>query len=245
MAIPAPVRGRSIEGDALQFALARLAVYYLVIATLMLLVHTFAPGFSGMLVEERARHVGMAGLSGENTYTSDGELLRFGTGIVVLASSMIAMLVALPVARVYGWTTPKKRYSQDFAQSLVLLPLALSTVVFLVKGSLALAFSLAGIVAVVRFRNQLATTRESVFLFAVIGIGLSAGVQLLYVSIISSAVFNAAVIVIRAQDFGRRPQRLAGWSLEDRSKGGSEPDGAALTETLGSQESPGSGPVTS
>ena len=52
---------------------------------------------------------------------------------------VLAFAVALPVVWVYRWTRPRKRYNQAFAHTLLVVPIAITLVVFLVKGSLALA----------------------------------------------------------------------------------------------------------
>ena len=52
-----------------------------------------------------------------------------------------------------------------FAHTLLVMPVAITLVVFLVKGSLALAFSLAGIVAAVSFQTTLNDTMDIAYLF--------------------------------------------------------------------------------
>jgi hypothetical protein len=85
--------------------------------------------------------------------------------------------------------------------------------VFIVKDSLALAFSLAGIAAVVRWRAALREAMDGVFMFVMIGIGLAAGVQLLVVALVASIVFNFAILVLNRNRFANRPRRVDGWTL--------------------------------
>ena len=75
--------------------------------------------------------------------------------VPVSMSLLFSFLFALPVTWVYRWTRSRKKYNQAFAQTLLVVPIAIALVVFLVKDSVALAFSLAGIVAAVRFRTSL------------------------------------------------------------------------------------------
>ena len=56
-------------------------------------------------------------------------------------------------------------------QTLVILPIVAAGVVFMVKNSLALAFSLGGIVAAVSFRNTLRDTKDAVYIFLATGVG--------------------------------------------------------------------------
>jgi hypothetical protein len=116
---------------------------------------------------------------------------------------------------VYRWTRPHRRYNQNFAHTLLVVPIAITLVVFLVKGSLALAFSLAGIVAAVRFRTALEEPLDAVYLFLVIGTGLAAGVQLLFVALIASMLFNAVALAVWGLNVGSRAAVIQGWRLVD------------------------------
>ena len=73
-----------------------------------------------------------------------------------------AFLLMLPVAWVYILTRQKKGYRQSVVQTLIILPIVVAGVVLLVKNSVALAFSLGGIVAAVSFRNTLRDTKDAV-----------------------------------------------------------------------------------
>ena len=59
-----------------------------------------------------------------------------------------------------------------------------------VQSSLALAFSLAGIVAGVRFRSTLDDTRDAVYIFLAIGTASAAGAQALGIAFATSLIFN-------------------------------------------------------
>jgi hypothetical protein len=89
------------------------------------------------------------------------------------------------------------------------MPAVIAGVVVLVKNSLALAFSLAGIVAAVRFRSTLDDSRDALYVFFVTALGLAAGVEL-DVALVLSVVFNAIVLGLWYTDFARTPPRLEG-----------------------------------
>jgi hypothetical protein len=124
-------------------------------------------------------------------------------------------LLALPVAWLYTITRQKRGYRQSMVQTLILLPVVVAGVVVLVKFSLALAFSLAGIVAAVRFRNTLEDSKDAVYIFVVTGIGLAAGVELSAAAALS-VVFNLTTLLLFQSDFGRTPARLEGNIAEER-----------------------------
>ena len=133
--------------------------------------------------------------------------------IPVMVAMVLAFAVTLPITWVYGWTRPRKKYNQSFAQTLLVVPTSIALVVFLVKGSLALAFSLAGIVAAVRFRTSLDEPIDAVYMFMAIGIGLAAGTQLTTVAYLASLSFVAITLVVWKTDYGARPGVLSGWRI--------------------------------
>ncbi len=134
----------------------------------------------------------------------------FGPAVAAGIAMLGASLLMLPVAWVYVLTRQKKGYRQSLVQTLVILPAVVAGVVILVKNSLALAFSLAGIVAAVNFRSTLRDTKDAVYIFLAMVIGLAAGVQIMPVALVVSIIFNALVLVLAWSDFGRAPAALEG-----------------------------------
>ncbi len=121
----------------------------------------------------------------------------------------VAMLSALalmcPVAWMYMRTKPKLRYDPSLVQTVIVLPVVIAGVVLIVRDSVALAFSLAGIVAAVRFRNTLRDTKDAVYIFLAIAVGLAAGVQSFAVGFVVSVIYVAVVLVLWRFDIGTAP----------------------------------------
>ena len=141
----------------------------------------------------------------------DEASLAITVGVAMLA----AVLLALPVAWVYLLTRAKRGYQQSVVQLLIILPLVVSGIVLLVKYSITLAFSLAGIVAAVRFRNTLDDSKDAVYVFLATALGLAAAVNLPVAAVISIG-FNATVLVLWYTDFGNAPVELDGRIAEQR-----------------------------
>jgi hypothetical protein len=95
-------------------------------------------------------------------------------------------------------------------QTLIILPIVVAGVVLLVKNSIALAFSLGGIVAAVSFRNTLRDTKDAVYIFLAIAVGLAAGVQVMSAAAMMSFIFNVVILIFWYTDFGRAPAHLEG-----------------------------------
>jgi hypothetical protein len=133
-----------------------------------------------------------------------------------LVPTMIAMVAAfataLPVTWVYTHTRHKKGYQQSVVQTFLILPVTVAGIVVLVKHSVALAFSLGGIVTAVRFRTTLDDSKDAANVFVVTGIGLAAAVDP-PVAFAVSVLYNVLILGLWLTDFGRAP------ALEGRSAG--------------------------
>jgi hypothetical protein len=99
--------------------------------------------------------------------------------------------------------------------TLIILPVVVGGVVVLVKNSLALAFSLAGIVAAVRFRNTLEDSKDAVYIFVATAIGLAAGVAP-PVAFTISLIYNAVILALWYSDLGRTSAVFEGSIAEQR-----------------------------
>lgn len=121
--------------------------------------------------------------------------------VIVLLITLSALALSLPVAWVYTYTR-RLRYDPSLVHSVIILPLVVAGIVIVVKDSVALAFSLAGIVAGVRFRNTLKDPKDAVYIFLALAIGLAAGVQAVDIALVLSFVFNIVVLVLWKWNLG-------------------------------------------
>ncbi|MBY0488555.1 MAG: DUF4956 domain-containing protein [Gemmatimonadaceae bacterium] len=127
----------------------------------------------------------------------DEGTLAFTMAVAMAAAS----LLSLPVAWIYQLTRAKRGYQQSVVQLLIILPTVVSGIVLLVKYSVTLAFSLAGIVAAVRFRNSLDDSKDAVYVFLATGLGLAAAVNM-PVAFVLSVGFNVLILALWFTDFG-------------------------------------------
>jgi hypothetical protein len=121
--------------------------------------------------------------------------------LITLLVILGALSLVVPVAWIY-MRVKRFRYDPALVRSVIILPVVVAGIAMVVKNSIALAFSLAGIVAAVRFRNTLKDPRDAVYVFLAIGIGLSAGVQALDVALMMSLIFNVVVLVLWKHNVG-------------------------------------------
>jgi hypothetical protein len=140
----------------------------------------------------------------EPIYSSVEETVRSPHGAVQLAlASVGAIVLTIPVTWAYFITSRVRRIDQSFLQTIMILPVVVTGISMIVLNSLALAFSLAGIVAAVRFRFALKQPSDAMYIFVAIAIGLGSGIGALGVATVISFVFVVATLVIWRLEYGK------------------------------------------
>ncbi len=193
--------------------LLRLFVYYAALFGIVWALRVFVPDIYDLLVRTTAGGDAALGelLSGSAQVNLEAPQQRTIGTVLAITGSLALML---PVAWVYMMTKRLEGYDRSVVQTLIMLPIAIAAVVVIVQNSVALAFSLAGIVAAVRFRNTLKDTKDAVYIFVAIAVGLSAGVRALDVSASVSLLFNLVILGLWLTNFGNvyTDQRRGGGS---------------------------------
>lgn len=140
----------------------------------------------------------------EPIYSSVEETVLSPHGPLQLAVACIgALILTVPVSWVYFITSRARNINQSFLQTIVILPVVVTGIAMIVLNSLALAFSLAGIVAAVRFRFSLSQPSDAMYIFVAIGIGLGSGIGALGVATVISCAFVLATLVIWRLEYGK------------------------------------------
>ncbi|MCJ7627982.1 MAG: DUF4956 domain-containing protein [Longimicrobiales bacterium] len=190
----------------------RIAVYYVVLFLVAWLLSRFdlfyKVVFGGLetLSSSTPLGQGFPSIDDVQNVTPGAEIGLVGGGPAFAVATIISLLGALalmiPVAWVYLLTKQRRGYDESVVQSMLILPIAVAGMVFIVKYSWALAFALGGIVAAVRFRTTLKDTKDAVYVFLAIGVGLASGAFHLGVAGILSIVFNAVILFLFWSNFG-------------------------------------------
>ncbi len=140
----------------------------------------------------------------EPVYTSvERNLLTAMAPIKLFWSIIGATILAVPVSWVYFITSRARRIDQSFLQTIMILPILVTGIAMIVLNSIALAFSLAGVVAAVRFRFSLSQPSDAMYIFVAIGIGLGAGIGALGIAYVISLTFVLATLVIWKLEYGK------------------------------------------
>ena len=122
------------------------------------------------------------------------------------SSAVLALLLAFvlgqALAWTYTWTHTGLSYSRSFTQSLVLMSVVVALVMFVIGNSIITAFGLLGALALVRFRNVLKDTRDTVFVFMALVVGMGVGSQRFVLAVIGTTALVLVVIYLRFTAFG-------------------------------------------
>lgn len=184
--------------DTTTRSLLRLLLYYALLITGTLVLARYWPALHNAVSIDLPTGAGGPDLPLPSTAQSGAASTPVATALAMTG----ALALAAPVAWVYMLSKRRQRWDPSVVQTVILLPLVVAGIAALVRNSLALAFSLAGLAAAVRFRNTLKDTKDAVYIFLAIAIGLAAGVQALALAFVVSILFNGAVIALWAFNVG-------------------------------------------
>jgi hypothetical protein len=127
---------------------------------------------------------------------------------------LFTLLVAFAIGQIVGWvylgTNSAPDHPRSFVWALVVLPVIVSLLMMLMAGSLMVAFGLLAVFAVVRFRNVLRDTRDTVFVLWSIVEGMAVGTQRYSTALMGVVVIGVVLAYLRLTNFGnpRMPDGL-------------------------------------
>ncbi len=176
---------------------ATLAGYYSILTGAVWGLVTVFPGIPNLLGKFREVSVLSAGNKGQNLSEAGngfGSFPQSELALITLVSMLAALMLVIPVAYVYMVTKQRRGYDQSVVQTVIVLPMVVAGTLILVQNSISLAFALGAVLAAVRFRNTLKDTKDAVYIFLALAVGVAAGVFSPAVAAVSSVVFNVVVL---------------------------------------------------
>jgi hypothetical protein len=196
--------------------LFRVLAYYIFLFATVGVVIRLVPGALPLINAPLPASTFVPGGAGPVQALTDGipDPGRVVLSTVVALGSACALM--LPVTWVYTQTRRKKGFRQSVVQTLIILPVVVAGVILLVQNSTALAFSLGGIVGAVSFRNTLRDTKDTIYIFLAIVVGVAAGVHAMLIAATISVTFNVIAVIMWWTDFGRTGAVLEGGPAERR-----------------------------
>lgn len=134
----------------------------------------------------------------------NSDRFRGGGPEAVLFSLLLAFIIGQIVGWVYQRTHRGLSYSQSFTVSLVVLPVLVALMMLLMSGSLTIAFGLLAVFAVVRFRNVLKDTRDTIFILWAIVQGMAIGTGQVSSAVIGVLMISCILFYLAWTEYGAR-----------------------------------------
>ena len=127
-----------------------------------------------------------------------------GQDIINLVFSMfLAFAIGVVISQIYKRTQRGMNHELTYMTTLVLLPPIVTLVMLFIRGDLIVSLGLIGSLAIIRFRTAIKDSRDMVFLFWSIVIGLGAGTYNWSAVIIGSILLVGVIFILYVLKYGR------------------------------------------
>ena len=125
---------------------------------------------------------------------------------LVLLCMLLSFVLCQVVAAVYVWTHRGLSYSRSFVVSLVMGGVVTAMLLLAIGNNVARGLGLVGTLSLIRFRATLKDTRDIIFIFCTLGVGVAVGVQAFTVAVVGALAFSVLSLHLGLSPFGSRRQ---------------------------------------
>ena len=125
----------------------------------------------------------------------------------IIFSLLVSILIGMVISQVYELTHRGVNFETTFMTSLVMLAPIVAVVMFFIQGNLVLSLGLVGSLSIIRFRTPIKDTRDMVYLFWAIAVGLGAGTYHWGIVTIASIVILLLVIILYYLQYGNQQNK--------------------------------------
>lgn len=138
----------------------------------------------------------------------DNLLLNDQTPASDFQSMLFAFLMAFAMGQIIGWVYQRTHrglsYSQSFTGSMVVMPVLVAMMMLLMADNLSIAFGLLAVFAVVRFRNVLKDTRDTIFVLWAIIEGMAVGTGRTSLAVVGAVFVGLVMFYLAISQYGTR-----------------------------------------
>jgi uncharacterized membrane protein YhiD involved in acid resistance len=128
------------------------------------------------------------------------------TAPVDIASLVISLLLAFCLvfilAKLYIHTHHGYSYSKSFVHTIVFVGITIDLIMIIIGSNIARAFALVGAMSIVRFRNPVKDSRDLIFLFMAMAVGMATGTQFYFFAIFFTGFASLIMLLFHYFDFG-------------------------------------------
>jgi uncharacterized membrane protein YhiD involved in acid resistance len=119
----------------------------------------------------------------------------------IVYASLLAFVLGTVIALAYVRSFNGLTYSRAFLQSLIFAPLLTAVAMQAIGDNVARGLGLVGAFSLLRFRTNIKDTRDMMFMFASLSVGLACGVYSYPIAVVSTVFFVLAVIFVHNVPF--------------------------------------------
>ncbi len=123
--------------------------------------------------------------------------------VTFFISMVLSVLLGLVIAAVYRYTHRGMNYESGFLSTLVLLAPIVTVVMLFIQGDLVLSLGLVGSLSIIRFRTPIKDTRDMVYLFWAIAVGLGAGTLNWTIAVFATGLLTILMSAFYLVKYGR------------------------------------------
>ncbi len=134
--------------------------------------------------------------------TSEGSATLSIVPVDALICIGVALVLGFIISLIYIFTNRKKRFSTNFAITLVILPAMVSIVIILVGSDIARAFSIAGVFTLVRFRSLPGDSKDISHVLFAMAIGLAAGMGYIVFAAVATVIIGVVYYILMMTNYG-------------------------------------------
>lgn len=116
----------------------------------------------------------------------------------IIMNMVVAVMISFVIFLSYKLSHSETLYSRKFNVSLILLTILTSMVMTVIGNNVALSLGMVGALSIVRFRTPIKDTRDTVYIFWTIIVGICCGVGDYIVGILGSAVIFLITLILGA-----------------------------------------------
>ena len=120
----------------------------------------------------------------------------------IMFSLIMSAILNIILAKFYTFTHEGYSYSRSFMNSIVLVGIIIALIMIIIGSNIARAFALVGAMSIIRFRNPVKDSRDLVFIFAAIAIGMACGTQFYQFGAIFLFIFCLLLVSFKYFGFG-------------------------------------------
>lgn len=141
----------------------------------------------------------------------------------IVFSMIVALIIGIIISQTYRITHRGVNYEMTFMSTLVMLPPIVALVMLFIQGNLVLSLGLVGSLSIIRFRTPIKDTRDMVYLFWSIAVGLGSGTYNWTMVALASLIILLFIFGLYLIKYGRSQNRdyilvVSGKSDYDREK---------------------------